>query len=127
MRFQIEGRRISCSSNCIIRNADKGRQARAATSIGSSDQDCGPVFGINQFKSSILDLRLFRDVGILSDVQLGQERREGAAPMTQGELGLQVNLGHGALKLGQIEERVVTESAGAARSIKDDALDGAIG
>src|SRR4051812_7405366 len=28
--YQIEGRRISCNSKCIIRNADRGRQAREA-------------------------------------------------------------------------------------------------
>src|ERR1700722_289009 len=47
--------------------------------------------------------------------------------MAEGELGLEIDFGHGAVKVWQIEERVIAETAGAARGAEDHAIDGAIG
>ena len=47
--------------------------------------------------------------------------------MAERELGFQVDFGHGAVKCRQVEERVVTKAAGAARSIQNAALARALG
>ena len=39
--------------------------------------------------------------------------------MTEGELGLEIDFGHGAVKVWQIEERVIAETAGAARGVAE--------
>ena len=43
--------------------------------------------------------------------------------MAEGEFGFEVDFGHGAVKGGQVEERVIAEAAGAARGIEDQAFD----
>lgn len=60
-------------------------------------------------------------------MKLGEKRGEGSTSVTEGELGLEIDFGHGPIELGQIEEGIVTESAGAARGVEDHAFDGAIG
>jgi hypothetical protein len=60
-------------------------------------------------------------------MELGKECGEGATAMTEGELGLEVDLGHGAVELGEIEKRIVSETAGAAGSVEDHAFDAAVG
>jgi hypothetical protein len=62
-----------------------------------------------------------------SDLQLSQHGGEGAAAMAVGELGRKVNFGHSALQFREKEKRVVPEASGAARCIKNYALDGAVG
>jgi hypothetical protein len=46
--------------------------------------------------------------------------------MAEGQFGLQIYFGHGALKFGKVEERVVSETVGATRRIQNDAFDGTI-
>src|SRR6516165_2450860 len=46
--------------------------------------------------------------------------------MAKGKLGFEVDFSHGAFKFGQVKERIVAEAAGAAWSIEDDSLDGAV-
>ncbi len=47
--------------------------------------------------------------------------------MAEGELGFEINFGHGAVEAGQVEKRVVAEAAGAAGGFEDAAFDGAFG
>ena len=47
--------------------------------------------------------------------------------MTEGELGFEVDFGHGALEGRQVEERIVAEAASAARGLEDESIDGAFG
>jgi hypothetical protein len=58
---------------------------------------------------------------------LGEEVGEGAAAVAEGELGLEIDFGHGAVEFWQIEEGVVAEASGASRGVEDRALDGSIG
>src|SRR5579859_4670982 len=46
--------------------------------------------------------------------------------MTERKLGVEVDFGHGAVQLRKIEERIVAEAAGAARSAEDDAFHAAV-
>ena len=46
--------------------------------------------------------------------------------MAEGELGLDVELGHGLVLFGEIEERVVAEALGAAWGGEDLAFDGSV-
>ena len=57
----------------------------------------------------------------------GQECGEGASAMAEGELGFEVDFGHGAVECGQVEERVVAKAAGAAGRVEDEAFDRALG
>ncbi len=50
--------------------------------------------------------------------ELGEECSEGTAAMAEGELGLEVDLGHGFVELGQVEEGIVAEAAGASRCVR---------
>ncbi len=61
------------------------------------------------------------------NMELGQERGECAAAMADGELGLEIDFGHGAIELRQVEEGIVAEAAGAARGVEDHAFDCAVG
>jgi hypothetical protein len=60
-------------------------------------------------------------------MKLGEKRGEGSTSVTEGELGLEIDFGHGAIELGQIEEGIVTKAAGASGGVEDHAFDGAIG
>src|SRR5580704_5928798 len=51
---------------------------------------------------------------------------EGSAAMAEGEFGLDVELGHGLVLFGEIEERVVAEAVGASGCGEDFAFDGAV-
>ena len=51
---------------------------------------------------------------------------EGSAAVAEGELGVDVELGHGFVLFGEIEERVVAEASGAAWRGEDLAFDGAV-
>jgi len=46
--------------------------------------------------------------------------------MAEGELGFEVEFGHGAVEGGQEEERVIAEAAGAARRVQDEAFNCAL-
>src|SRR5580692_1493812 len=61
------------------------------------------------------------------NMKLGEKCGEGAAAMAEGELGLEVDLGHGAVELWQVEKRIIAKAAGAARGVQDHTFDGAIG
>src|ERR1035441_10998809 len=54
--------------------------------------------------------------------QHGEQGGDGAAAMTERELGFEVEFGHGAVQGWEIEERVVAEAAGAAGRIGDESL-----
>src|SRR5579862_5234670 len=60
------------------------------------------------------------------NMELGEECGESAAAMAEGELGLEVDLGHGAVELGQVEKRVVAKASSAAWRVQDHALDCAV-
>jgi len=60
------------------------------------------------------------------NMKLGKQRCEGAAAMAEGELRLEVDLGHGAVELGQVKEGIVAEAAGAPRCVQDHAFDDTI-
>ena len=55
-----------------------------------------------------------------------EECGEGSAAMAEGEFGFDVELGHGLVFVGEIEERVVAEAVGAAWGGEDIAFDGAM-
>jgi hypothetical protein len=55
-----------------------------------------------------------------------EEGGEGSAAMAEGEFGLDVEFGHGLVFVGEIEERVVAEAAGAAGLGEDIAFDCAV-
>ena len=57
----------------------------------------------------------------------GEQRGDGAASMAEGELGFEVEFGHGAVEGGEIEKGVVAEATGASGGFKDEAFDGALG
>jgi hypothetical protein len=52
---------------------------------------------------------------------------EGSASVAELELDLRIELGHGAVLVGKIEERIVAETAGPAWGWEDLACDGAVG
>src|ERR1700679_3784500 len=56
-----------------------------------------------------------------------EEGREGSATVAEAELGLGVEFGHGFFVIGKVEERVVTEAAGAAWGGQDFTFDGSVG
>ena len=58
-----------------------------------------------------------------SGIQHGEQCGDGAAAMAEGVLGFEIELGHGAVQCGEVEERVVAEAAGAARGFEDQAFD----
>jgi hypothetical protein len=55
-----------------------------------------------------------------------EERGEGSAAMAEGEFGFDVEFGHGLVLIGQVEEGIVAETAGATRGGEDFAFDGAM-
>src|SRR5271156_2650437 len=69
---------------------------------------------------------LTRGVRMEPGVQLGDESGEGSAAMAEGELGSDVELGHGLVLGGEVEEGVVAEAFGAAGGREDFAFDGSV-
>ena len=63
---------------------------------------------------------------ILFGCERFEESREGAASVTEGELGGDVEFGHGILVGWQVEERVVAKAVGASRLGEDFAFDGSV-
>ena len=59
--------------------------------------------------------------------ELFEESGTGLAAVADGELHLNVEVGHGLVEGGNVEERVVAEAAGAMGSFEDDAFDCAFG
>lgn len=55
-----------------------------------------------------------------------EECGEGSATVAEGEFGLDVELGHGLVLMGEIEEWVVAEAVGTARCGEDFSFDGAV-
>src|SRR5260370_1789785 len=55
-----------------------------------------------------------------------EECGEGSTSVAEGELGLDVELGHGLVLFGEVEERVVAEALGAAWRGENFAFDGAV-
>src|SRR5271166_2953416 len=62
-----------------------------------------------------------------SGAQHEEQSGYGATAMAERELGFEIQLGHGLVERGQVEERIVAEAAGTARSLEDEALDCAVG
>ena len=63
----------------------------------------------------------------VSDVKHGQKTLERAPPVAERKLGFEIQFGHAAVNLRQIEERIVAKAASAARGFKDEPFDGAFG
>jgi hypothetical protein len=56
-----------------------------------------------------------------------KESGKGAAAVTKGVLGFEVDFGHGVVQFGQVEEGVVAEAASSAGGFKDESVDVALG
>ena len=61
-----------------------------------------------------------------SGLEHGEKCDDGTAPMAQGELGFEVDFGHGAVEGGEVEERVIAEAAGAPGGFENQTFDGAL-
>ena len=91
------------------------------SSVKKSGLVCAVIVRIVRLSFSLLNLRELeqRKKG-------GEERGEGSATVAEGEFGVDVELGHGLVLFGEIEERVVAEAVSAARGGEDFSFDGAV-
>ena len=151
-RSQIEGRGVLCNSKCIIRNADHDRQARGPNCCAqhhipfpqmsqcsvshSGEGDHGSRREdsfVKEVPPSGAEARTLQNATSIDyfqqrlEIHLFEESGKGASAVAKRELFLEIDFSHGAFEAGQVEERVVAKSAGAAWSAQDDAFNRALG
>src|SRR3954451_11452028 len=69
----------------------------------------------------------WRNSRTMSCAKHGQESGQRSPAVAEREFGFEIDFRHGAVQLGEIKQRVVSETAGAARGFEDEAFDGAVG